>query len=245
MLTKDLIRCRSYKGKVCPQFIDVNNSVLLQLAEQLISIYSNEGNPTRCEIGEYAAPVINTAKDLIFVKGLNKLLIDRSEFSHEEGVDYCSQRKEIFLVSGELLKRKGELDCTTYSKNIVSAETVDEAFFNSGIYPDLPERERLILFKSLSAKNLLERYNCSLVQSLLLSAKSITLILKEKKAAKIRQMFRYLKFFRLLSKITRDPVDVEAGAGEAGAGEASSHLLELLLTDLLAFLKIRRSMDCN
>ena len=207
MLTKELIRCRNYKGKVYPQFIEIDNSELLELANQLISVYNQKGNPTRSEIEDYTAPVINTARDVVLVKGLNKLLLDRSEFSHDEGVDYYTLRKQVFLASGKLLKQKDDLCYKKFHKSVFSCGEVDQYFLNKGIYPDLPENERLISFKDLSAKHLLERYNCSLVQSLLLSAKSITLLISEIKAAKIRKMFKYLKFFRLLSRISRDQID--------------------------------------
>ena len=204
MLTKDLIRCRNYKDKVCPLFIDVDDSVLLQLADRLISAYKQESPPTRSKIEEYTVPVINTASDVILAKGLNKLLLDRSEFSHEEGMDYYALRKSVFLASGKLLKQKEMGDYDEYRKTLFTCKELDLEFLNNGTYPDLPENERLISFKSLSSTNLLKRYNCSLVQSLLLSANSISLLIKETKAAKIRQMFKYLKFFRLLSKITRE-----------------------------------------
>lgn len=204
MLTKDLIRCKTYKGLVRPQFIDVDNPELLEMAEQLISVYQQKTQPVRMEIEEYTTPVINTASDMILVKGLNKLLLDRSTFSHEEGVDHCVLRKNVFNISGELLIDKGEMDYADYKEKMFANSNVDSDFLEKGIYPDLPENERLILFKNISPNNLLERYNCSLVQSLLLSAKSITLTIKEPKAAKIRQTFKYLKFFRLLSRITRE-----------------------------------------
>lgn len=177
---------------------------MLVVAERLISAYEQQEHPTRSEIEEYTSPVINTADDVTLVKGFNKLLLDRSEFSHEEGVDYGSLRKDVFNRSAGLLKQKEEMSYREYYDTMVSDNAVKQVFSDKGIYHDLPENERLISFKTLSAKDLLSRYNCSLVQSLLLTSKSMTLNIRELKAAKIRQMFKYLKFFRLLSKITRD-----------------------------------------
>ena len=220
MLTKDLIRCRKYKGKVCPQFINVEDLMLIQLANQLISAYKQETPATRSKIEEYTVPVINTADDVILAKGLNKLLLDRSEFSHEEGMDYYALRKSVFLASGNLLKQKAVSDYEEYRETLFSCRGLDMEFLNEGTYPDLPENECLTSFKTLSASNLLKRYNCSLVQSLLLSANSISLLIKETKAAKIRQMFKYLKFFRLLSKITRENSNkLETAGAEVNASE--------------------------
>ncbi len=216
MLTKDLIRCRIVKGKAHPQFIDVESDELTQIADRLISIYRQTSRPVRSEIEEYAAPVINTARDVLLVKGLNKLLLDRSEFSHEEELNYCELRKSVFMASGKALKQKKDVVYAEYKDKIFANPEVDNGFLENGLYPDLPENEKLIKFKDLSAKKLLERYNCSLVQSLLINSKSITLIIGEKKAAKIRQMFKYLKFFRLLGMITREDDGGSKTKGKSG-----------------------------
>ncbi len=214
MLTKDLLRFRTYKGAIKPQFISISDPALLKLADQLISAYRNDNLPSRGEIEETTTPLINAAKEVTLARGLNKLLLDRSDFSHGDEIDYPQLRQEIFNASGELLKDKGELSYEEYKNKVLAQTSLNADILKKGLYADLPENEKLISFKDLSAEKLLERYNCSLVQSLLLNAKSLDLRLFEPEAAKMRQLFKYLKFFRLLARIFQEEIRKKNKKGE-------------------------------
>ncbi|MDP6451345.1 MAG: DUF790 family protein, partial [Lentisphaeria bacterium] len=62
MLTKDLLRFRIIKGTVKPQFVDTGNATLLQLAEELLTIYRQPG-VSRAEIADVVEPALNCIKD--------------------------------------------------------------------------------------------------------------------------------------------------------------------------------------
>ena len=81
MLTKDLLRYRRQGKSIKPQFIDVADEELLQLASSLLAIFNENEGGRRSEIEEQALLIIQGAKELKLAKGLYKLLLDRTEFS--------------------------------------------------------------------------------------------------------------------------------------------------------------------
>jgi len=197
VLTKDLLRFRIIKGTVKPQFVDTDNAMLLQLAEELLTIYRQPG-VSRGEIADVVEPALNCIRDRKLACGLEKLLQDRAKFGHAEDVDFAEHRSRLFADSANLLGRAAGMSFEAYREQVLAdAGDID-------IYQDLPENERLVRFRDLQPQQLLERYNCAQVQSLLLQAQSLTLTIDEPEAANLRRLMKYLKFFRLLATIHRD-----------------------------------------
>jgi predicted nuclease of restriction endonuclease-like RecB superfamily len=201
MLTKDLIRFRRQKDKLKPSFIDTEDWRQLKLAEQLLAVYANGASLTRSEIDEQASMVVNGNRDLKLAKGLNKLCQDRSEFSKPGDFEYHELRRDLFLASAKLLTTETFEDYHDYQMAVYRKTAQMEDFVQGGFYNDLPRNEELSKFKNLSPLELLQRYNCSLVQSLLLHSSKIVIELEDPDAQKLRRLFKYLKFFRLLADI--------------------------------------------
>ncbi len=214
MLTKDLLRFRKANGYLKPSFIDVSDKSFLKTAEQLISLYSLENKYSKKELTELTTPIIKTCKNQIIAKGFNKLLLDRCEFTNISDTDFPELRKKIFIASANLLK-SGSSSYKEYRRKISSSisevkikekaknkiETTGRNFCTDNIYADLPDNEKLINIKRITSIQLLERYNCSLVQSLLLNSNKVTVTVEDAEPAKMRRLLKYLKFFRLLALI--------------------------------------------
>ncbi len=202
MLTKDLVRASVVRGYLKPQFVDTTQAGLLALAEQLLTLYEQE-RPTRGEIDDAVSPLVNAQSDVRLAKGLNKLLQDRSDFSHACDLDYHRLRRELFTAGAAKLTSPGELEYEAYAEDVLASLSLPPEFVERGIYADLPENEELIRFRSLSAEQLLQRYNVALVQALLLRADKLELIVESPEPARMRRLFKYLKFFRLLGRLFR------------------------------------------
>jgi predicted nuclease of restriction endonuclease-like RecB superfamily len=138
---------------------------------------------------------------LKLTKGLNKIILDRCEFSQAEEHDYPERRKEIFLKAAKLLK-KGFESYEAYYDEIITDNNAGR-FASGDIFADLPENETLSKFKLIFPRELLERYNCAQVQSLLFNASEMEIKVSASEPAKLRRLFKYLKFFRLLADIER------------------------------------------
>ena len=201
MLTRDLLRFRTMNSYAKPQFVNVDDETLLEFASQLIAIYDPEAAMLRSEIEETILPLLKSCKDIKFAKGLNKIILDRCEFSAPSDIDYTAMRKNIFQSSARLLKEGKVPDYMQFREMMVSESDEMLQFVQKGIYSDLPDNETLKSVKQVFPRELLERYNCSLVQSLLLHSADIEIEIEEPEPAKMRKMLKYLKFFRLLAQI--------------------------------------------
>jgi uncharacterized protein len=201
LLTKDLIRFRRQKNTIKPSFIDVSDGRYLRLAEDLLTLYNNGLEMSRAELDEQLSMTVNAFRDIKLAKGLNKICQDRATFETPQDIDYPALRKELFLTSGKILKNQFFEDYHDFQMEVFRQTEQLGEFPQKAFYNDLPQNEQLVSFKMLSPTHLLERYNCSLVQSLLLYTEEIHLELKDADAQKLRRLFKYLKFFRLLSDI--------------------------------------------
>ena len=202
MLTKDLIKFRKQGKYVRPVFIATDDSRLLRIAEDLLTIYHGQeegGNLTRGEIEELVEPILKSYRDIKLTRGFNKLILDRGEFSQAEDFDYPAQRRQVFLKAAKLLQEGPENYESYYEKLINNIEL--KGFATHDIFADLPENETLTKFKEVFPRELLERYNCAQVQGLLFHASEMEIKVASPDPAELRRLFKYLKFFRLLAEI--------------------------------------------
>ncbi len=209
MLTKDLLNFRRRGDYLKPVFIDTGDPKLLNLARNLLSIYEipdgETAGLTAKELAELSEPVVKSQRNLKLAKGLHKLILDRCVFSSPPERDFPILREELFSRAANLLRdRSFALEYNKYRAAAANTAELND-FVEQDIYADLPENERLVRFKQLFPKELLERYNCSQVQSLLLYSGRLELDIEETDQAKLRRLFKYLKFFRLLATVHAKP----------------------------------------
>lgn len=204
MLTKDLIRCRLERGRLKPNFISTDDPVALALAADILAPYRLPDGPRRSEIDEMTEPVIKGAQDLIFAKGLKKIIDDQAEFAAGGEIDYPSERRRLFVLAAGILREPARLGEDEYRQRLTAAAAGHPLLAEDSLYADLPENDRLRAFHDLTPRQLLERYNCSLVQGLLLRAGQMDLVVHAGDASRLRRLFKYLKFFRLLCRLYQD-----------------------------------------
>ncbi|MBQ9338058.1 MAG: DUF790 family protein [Lentisphaeria bacterium] len=195
MLTKDLLRYKVSSIYVKPSFISVSDAKLLTLAERLIAVFENSIGTTREELDEQLEHLTAAWNDVKLARGLVKVLLDRCEFTGCKDQDYPAARHALFLRSAALLRSP---DCPEdpqeYRARLMEGETV----LQEAVYPDLPENERLLSIRKTFPKELLERWNMALAQSLMLFSDGLDCKVCAEDQAALRRLFKYLKFFRLL-----------------------------------------------
>jgi predicted nuclease of restriction endonuclease-like RecB superfamily len=74
----------------------------------------------------------------------------------------------------------------------------------AGLFADLKDENRLLKFEDLSAQRLIDRYNVALAQSVLLRSVLVRVEVRREKPSRYRQLFRRLKFHRLLYRVEGD-----------------------------------------
>lgn len=191
MLNKELLRYKIVRGAVKINFINPANPDHLSLAQSLLEIYRDGAgqHKNRGEIAEDIDLIVKGAADTLLAQGLNKLILDRCEFELPQSCDYAARRRETFTAGAKILKQGTTLEAYRQTLN------------PGKLYGDLEENETLQQVDELYPSELLQRYNVALVQGLLLYADILNFEIGGEDAAKLRKVFKYLKFFRLLAEI--------------------------------------------
>ena len=214
MLTKDLLRYKIRNRQIYPQFIEPTDRQLLAIAEQLIAVFEKSPNTPRATLLEASKQIIDSTPGIPVVKrGLEKLLLDRTEFDTAPNETLIAFRQRLFMETSRLLSEEQFQDYTDY-RHRVSQITPDESQpeiaateegeLASKLYADLPSCQPVLIFRTLSGEHLLHRYNAAQVQGLLLHCNTLTLRLADAMTAELRQLFKYLRFNQLLSTIRKE-----------------------------------------
>ncbi|MBN9119015.1 MAG: DUF790 family protein [Planctomycetes bacterium] len=211
MLTGKLVRVRHAKNKLIPQYVKPNDEALLALAEQLLLAYRNAPGRTRGEIDEDLHDLIPEGPRGLLPAGLAKLLEDRCEF--EVAADHPPDvlREAVFTAAttarAEAAREKRPFDRAAVMREVaeslslaLTAEQIDRSLF-----ADLKDEQRVISFEDTTAENLLNRYNVALAQAILLRCTLMEVRVYAETPARFRQLFRAVKFHRLICTIQETP----------------------------------------
>lgn len=240
MLTADLVLVRMYRGEVRPCYIDSADEELLALAEQLIDLFTeHEGRP-RHELSQELRELVGTGTDFLLHRSLAKLLFDRCSFDTESSVDPEVLRFALFAASAEAFRAAGhdeEGKRVFFDRQQVVEQVADSLELlpeelERGLYADLKEEQILQDWRPCKPRWLLDRYNVALAQGVLLRATELEIRLTEPSATRQRELFRKIKFFRLLHRVSRKgdgsyrihldgPLSVFRSSGKYGVQMAS------------------------
>ena len=209
MLTKDLLIYKIKNGQIFPQFVNPRDTILLSIAEQLITKFEESLNEPRSSLLEASKHIIeSTSGTLIVKRGLEKLLLDRTEFDTAPNTELIAFRQKLFSKTSQLLSQEQFPNFEDYQQRVLQI-VKDEMHYETEhlderLYGDLPSWQPIMSFKTLSPEHLLHRYNTAQVQGLLLHCNTLTLKLTDSMTAELRQLFKYLRFNQLLSTIRKD-----------------------------------------
>ena len=209
MLTKDLLQYKIQSGQIYPQLIEPTDSELLRIAEQLIAVFETSPNESRATLLESSKHIIDSTPGAPIIKrGLEKLLLDRTEFDTAPNEELIAFRHALFTETSRLLSQEQFEDYADYqrkvSQTIADKSPMAPTELSAKLYADLPSSQPVLAFNTLSAERLLHRYNAAQVQGLLLHCNTVTLKLADSMTAELRQLFKYLRFNQLLSTIRKE-----------------------------------------
>lgn len=241
MLTKDLVRYHIENGHIVPQFIEPTDAALLAIAEQLIAVFEDSLGKPRNAVLEESKEIIDATPGILVVKrGLEKLLLDRTEFDTAPNEELIAFREKLFTETSRLLSGEAFEDDAAYRRRVEEIARLESAptgpeELSARLYADLPSCQPVVSFKTLSPERLLHRYNCAQVQGLLLHCNTLTLRLADSMTAELRQLFKYLRFHQLLSTIQK-----ESGQGGFSDGEEKAFYQITVDGPLNLFYKTKR-----
>lgn len=213
MLTKDLLRYKTQNGQIYPQFVKPTDTKLLAIAEQLIAVFEESPDKPRATLLETSKHIVDSTPGALIVKrGLEKLLLDRTEFDTAPNEELIAFRQKLFTETSRLLSQEQFDNHADYQRKVLGKMAEEpllevaptEEDLAAKLYADLPSCQPVLAFKTLSAEHLLHRYNTAQVQGLLLHSDTLTLKLTDAMTAELRQLFKYLRFNQLLSTIRKE-----------------------------------------
>jgi predicted nuclease of restriction endonuclease-like RecB superfamily len=209
MLTGNLVRVRHIRNKVVPQYLDPNADHWRDVAEQLIFVYSDAPGHTRSEIEEELSNLVGEGPGQLVHQGLAKLLDDRCDYETATELNPAEVRESVFRIAA--LQRK--LTAKTgvrFDRALALAQVSEELqqpvdVLEQALFADLAAEQKVLKFAPITAEQLLHRYNVSLAQAVLVRSTSMEAVVRGESPARFRQLFRAVKFHRLICTIRESP----------------------------------------
>lgn len=207
MLTGNLVLVRTARDRVIPRYLDRESIQWLELAESLLMIFREGIGLTRGEIQSEIDDLIGEGIATLAPRGLAKVLEDRAEFEVVADVPPEALRQQVFTTAAAHRKELREAgQRSPFQRDLVlqqvaAALQIEPAQVASSLFADLKDENRMLRFNDLSAQGLIDRYNVALAQAILLRSVLVKAEVRGEKPSRYRQLFRWLKFHRLLYRV--------------------------------------------
>lgn len=205
MLPPELTRARKREGKLSLTPLSAaERARATEVSESLLAVTRAGVGQDREEVEAGWASVPVAAKERKLLLALTHLVEARSEFTTPVGVEPEAVRRSVFthaaqmraaLGPGEYLQRDSVLAQAATELNL-SVEAIDAA-----LYADLRSAQRLERCPAHSPSALVDDYELTQVQSVLLRAVRIEAEVRAARPDAYRELFRKLKFRQLLFRI--------------------------------------------
>ncbi len=209
MLTGKMVRVRYARDRIVPYYLDVEDENWRLVAEQLLELYRNQDGQTRGELEDDLKEAIGDDPSQLVHLGLAKLLEDRCEFEVVSGHPSEQLRAAVFRTAAEQRQANSlaPFDREAVLRAVAAELSLAPEAVDQGLFADLKSEQRLIKFADLTVERLLQRYNVSLAQSILLRATRVHVTIRNEPPQRYRQLLRRLKFHRLLCEMERVGAD--------------------------------------
>lgn len=208
MLTGNLVRVKTTsKRRIMPMYLPRDSAQWLEVAESLLLIFREGVGTTRGELETEVHELVGDGLATLAHRGLAKVLEDRAEFEVVADVPPESLREKVFSAAAahrRALRESGHR--APFGRDEVLGAVgrelgLEPEQVTAGLFADLKDENRMLRFDDLSAQRLIDRYNVALAQAVLLRAVSIRVEIRNERPARYRQLFRQLKFHRLLYRV--------------------------------------------
>jgi predicted nuclease of restriction endonuclease-like RecB superfamily len=207
MLTADLALSWRRGKSTGPRYIDAEDVNHLQAAEALIDIVDQHRARPREELALALDEYIGAGTDYKILRGLIKLILDRCRFEATGSVEPSDIRLALFQNAAARHPVDEVARAEVIAETGAPGGCAPEELIH-GLYADLPDRQKLVDFEALDARELLDRYNLAQAQALLYRSTEMRLWVEPQEPAGLRQLFGAIKAYRLIHTIE----------GSAGAG---------------------------
>ncbi len=208
MLTADLVAARVVKGEVRPRYVSPKDPAALDLAERVVKVFAENVGRTREALDGDLAALLGEGTEYLLHRGLAKLLSDRSEFEVKAPCEPSALRRRLFEEAAKAHPAVQVADAVhKVTRDDVVARVakelgVEASVVTAAMYADLEGEQVMTRGPDIEPEALLHRYNVGLAQAVLLRATSMTVEIAKGDPQRYRQLFRYVKFYRLMHQVT-------------------------------------------
>lgn len=204
MLTKDLIRYKTKKGKLEPKLLDAANEKHCDMVRSVLSIYADGVGQSRDQLDEAVeALVTGRPRQAIVLRGLAKLLADKAGFHEPAAEAHQAMRKRVFAKSAAVLRAGNTRELAAFRAEVASVVNQPPVDLEQNLYGDLPGLHVLETPPDFTQQSLMNRYNLAQVQWLLLHSDRLLVRFAQPDAGGLRQLAKYLRFFQLIGQIQK------------------------------------------
>jgi predicted nuclease of restriction endonuclease-like RecB superfamily len=211
MLTGKLVRVKHAKNKLVPLYVTPTEDGLLALAEQILLAYRGAVGRTRGEIEEELHDYTPEGPRGLLPAGLAKLCEDRCEFEVAADHPPDELRQAVFTAAASA-RAASSTAGVPFDRAAVMGKVAEDLSLNLSVeeidrslFADLKGEQRVISFADCTAEQLLHRYNVALAQAILLRCSGLEVRVYAETPARFRQLFRAVKFHRLICTIQETP----------------------------------------
>jgi len=206
MLTLDLLRFRVTGDVVSPVYLTTTGGrKYLDMAEALIGIFNSCVGRTLGELEEEIEDSFGAGTDYKVYRGLAKIMAGYIETEPPARVVAEELRKQVFTMaarSGPVVRRSDllfEKTAAERAAEIARDVGIDPDILPVALYSDLKSSQVITrLDRSVTAVELIERYNTALAQAMLYRATRMIIDVGDS----YRTVFKYIKLARLMHTIT-------------------------------------------
>ena len=200
MLTGDLALSWRRGRTTGPRYIEADDPNYLRVADDLIRLFREHQGRRRAALDEVLDEYVGSGTDYKILRGLIKLLADRSVFETGTRVDPASIRRALFMKTRAhhpvSLAAREEI-----IRDVAVELECDPEEVIADLYADLAANQRLVAFEELSATELIDLYNLSQAQALLYRSVEMQIRLAPQDVAGYRRLFDAIKQYRLIHTV--------------------------------------------
>lgn len=209
MLTPELVHVRRKGQELELVRLGARRQRALELAEMLVALARENLGCSREELEQAWAAIEVPPRDRKLLLGLMKLVEDSLVFDTDAEGDPVALRAEVFRRAAEVRKALGEherFDRRLVLEAVAADLGTDVAAIERSLYADLRGAQVLRALGPISPRSLVESYELSQAQAILLRAtRVVAQLVPPLDPGAVRSLLRKLKFLRLLASVHREP----------------------------------------
>jgi predicted nuclease of restriction endonuclease-like RecB superfamily len=202
VLTSDLVQVRRRGDAIEPRWLDgAQRARLLPVAEALVAATAGGVGLAREDVEAAWQAVPFAVRDRVAAAGLRKLIDDRCTWEAGDEAAAQALRAEVFLAAAAArrdLAPAGRFDRAAVIAAAAEARAVGPEAVEAGLFADLRSAQRLVAWEAIEAGALLDLYDVSLVQAVLLRATRVTVDVRGEGPERLRKLFRAAAFHGLI-----------------------------------------------